>query len=112
VHGGGVTLAVVKPSDLEVRKRVAEFLSKKPGHAFCDDCLARGLGLERATVWAAAGELSPSPDYEIDAGICSVCFTHVEHVAHVEWTTPEEGAGEAETPEDLPKHLIRFKFGA
>ena len=95
-------------SDPAIRKRVADFLSRNPGHAFCDDCLAERIGLEKAAVWAAASQLSPSPDYEVDAGICSACFTHVEDVAHVEWVQP----GPAAEPEpETPKHLIRFRFG-
>ena len=95
-----------------VLRRVAAFLSRKPGYAFCDDCLAKEVGLDRDVVWQAAGELSPSPDYEVDAGICSVCFTHVENVAHVEWQTPATDAIPDAEPADERRHLIRFKFKA
>ena len=99
-------------SDPLVLRRVAAVLSKKPGHAFCDDCLAEAVGLDRDVVWEAAGELSPSPDYEVDAGICSVCFTHVEHVAHVQWVTPSTDAIPDPEPAESRKHLIRFRFSA
>jgi hypothetical protein len=94
--------------DAAILKRVADFLSAHPGRAYCDDCLAAGIGIDKDVVWEAAEELSPSPEYEVDAGICSVCFTHVGDVAHVEWTTPSEEST-AERAEH-PKHRIKFRF--
>ena len=70
--------------------------------------IRKRVAADREAVWAAASELSPSPDYEVDDGICSACFTHVEDVAHVEWVTPSE-APPAEAP---AKPRIRFRFKA
>lgn len=97
--------------DRHILKRVAEFLSRNPGHAFCDDCLAERVGLDRTIVWEAAEALSPSSEFEVDEGICSYCLKAIEDVAHVEWVKPDEDAKPHDTHDSHGKHRIKFKSG-
>ena len=86
----------------EAIKKVARLLAQNPGYAFCDECLARRLSLDRDLVWSAAIELGQSEDFEVDIGVCSHCLDQIEKVAHVRWHHTEDQP-------DAPKRpRIRF----
>ena len=91
-----------EPRTPEAVKKVARLLAQNPGYAFCDDCLAKRLALDRDLVWSAAVELGESEDFEVDVGICSHCLDQIEKVAHVRWRQTEDRP-------DAPKRpRIRF----
>ena len=90
------------PKTPEAVKKVARLLAQNPGYAFCDDCLAQRLSMDRDLAWSAAIELGESEDFEVDVGVCSQCLDQIEKVAHVRWHHTEEKP-------DAPKRpRIRF----
>lgn len=55
-------------------ERVAEFLRRNRGKAFCDDCLGIELGLNRHQVQAATSRLASGGSiFSQDYGECSRC---------------------------------------
>ena len=75
----------MSPQTPEAVKKVAKLLAQNPGYAFCDECLAKRLSIDRDLVWSAAVELGESEDFEVDVGVCSHCLDQIENVAHVRW---------------------------
>lgn len=61
-----------------------EFLKEYPGHAFCDECLAERLGLERREIHRARIGLVGSTEFDQHVWFCSVCL-QLTHVIHVAW---------------------------
>ncbi len=56
---------------MTVEERVADFLVKNTGKAYCDDCLARELGINRRQARNATSELATSGRFHRDSGACS-----------------------------------------
>ncbi|MBI2203554.1 MAG: hypothetical protein HYU41_06875 [Candidatus Rokubacteria bacterium] len=89
--------------DTPIVQRVATFLSAHPGHAFCGDCLAQRLRMDRRVAWTAALRLGESREFDVDVGICSSCLDRLDDVAHVRWITPSQ-------PEAPSKARIRVTY--
>lgn len=56
---------------MTVEERVAQFLSAHRGTAYCDDCLADELGINRHQARNATSGLAASGKFKRDYGTCS-----------------------------------------
>ena len=56
---------------MTVEERVADFLVKNKGKAYCDDCLARELGIHRHQARNATWGLAISGRFHRDSEACS-----------------------------------------
>jgi hypothetical protein len=54
-----------------VEERVAAFVVKDKGNAYCDDCLAGELGINRHQARNATSGLAASGRFQRDYGMCS-----------------------------------------
>lgn len=78
----------------------AQFLRAHPGHAFCDECLSRRLGITLRDVRHARIALVGCHEFDQEPWFCSACLqlTHVIHVAWLRFDTPHTSE---EAPEDV-----------
>jgi hypothetical protein len=60
---------------LNADNRICEFLARRGGQAFCDDCLRRTLGLRRRhqVQQATAAIIRDSPAYRRELTFCAAC---------------------------------------
>lgn len=56
---------------MTVEERVASFLIVNKGKAYCDDCLADEIGINRYQARNATAGLAASGSFRRDLGICS-----------------------------------------
>ncbi len=66
------------------RAKVVEYLRIHPGHAFCDECLARKLGIGLEAARQARADLAGARDLDQETWFCSACLS-VKPVLHVAW---------------------------
>jgi hypothetical protein len=58
---------------MSVRERVITFLIAQRLHNFCDQCVARALGIDPSTAYRAATKLERASGFVREYGICSSC---------------------------------------
>ena len=56
---------------MNVEERVAQFLTANRGRAYCDDCLADEVGINRHQARNATSGLAASGRFHRDYGLCS-----------------------------------------
>jgi hypothetical protein len=55
------------------RERVAAFLVSHQPESFCDECLARALGIDPSTAYRAAVKVGRGGEFIREYGVCSDC---------------------------------------
>jgi len=55
------------------REKVAAFLVAQKPRSFCDECLARALGIDPSTAYRAAVKTGRSGTHIREYGVCSSC---------------------------------------
>jgi hypothetical protein len=58
---------------MSVRERVITFLVAQRLRNYCDQCVARALGIDPSTAYRAATKLSSSKAFVREYGVCSAC---------------------------------------
>jgi hypothetical protein len=58
---------------MTVKDRLMAFLIAQHRRNFCDECVARTLGIDPSTAYRGAARISAATGFVREYGICSVC---------------------------------------
>ena len=71
----------------------AQTLTRHPGHAFCESCLAQKSGADLVALRDAKSSILRDPVFQAEEWFCSVCL-QFRPVLHVRWLDGETSRSE------------------